>query len=436
MKRRAKEILALSLAGILAFAGCGGAGGDQKSESSDSGTKEAVEGAKEDSGSEEKSEDGKTVLNFYYWDESQKDGMDELIKMFEESQDKVVVEATIVPWGEYWTKLQTALPTGTGPDVFWMNMYAADYINADLLLDISEAGIDVSKFPAAVTEMYERDGKLYGVPKDYDGMAIYYNKAIFDEMGVGYPEAGWTWEDLRETAKALTNDTHYGFVSRSDGNVGYQNFVFENGGFFMDENRMPLVNGNEVTEALQFMHDLMYKDKVSPTGAEQLEFQPEDMFISGQVAMISGGSWSIGKFVDALGADCQLAELPVQKCQGATTHGLAYSVSANTSKKDAALEFVKFAATKEAQEATAKAAIPAYEGASEVWKTLYPEQDVEILLDSVDYASPNPYYAKNHTETAQIFTDTISAIWADENADIQAMLDEAQEKMTETANKE
>ena len=73
---------------------------------------------------------------------------------------------------------------------------------------------------------------------------------------------------------------------------------------------------------------------------------------------------------------------------------------------------------------------------AEQWLELYPDQDVQILLDSVAYASPNPYYAKNHSETAQIFTDTISAMWVDENADIQAMLDEAQEKMLETVNKE
>ena len=100
------------------------------------------------------------------------------------------------------------------------------------------------------------------------------------------------------------------------------------------------------------------------------------------------------------------------------------------------MKFVEFAATKEAQEATAQAAIPAYEGAAETWKELYPDQDVQILLDSVNYASPNPHYASNHSETAQVFTDTISAIWVDENADIQAMLDEAQSKMTEAANKE
>jgi multiple sugar transport system substrate-binding protein len=382
----------------------------------------------------------KTVINFYYWDEGQKEGMDEMIALFEESQDDVVVEPTIVPWGEYWTKLQTALPTGTGPDVFWMNLYASDYIDSGLLLDLTdgleESGFDESKYPEAVLEMYEKDGKIYGVPKDYDGMAIYYNKAIFDEMGVDYPEAGWTWDDLLETAQALTNESHYGIVSRPDANSGYQNFVFENGGSFVDENQMPLVNGTEVTEALQFMHDLMYVYNVSPTGSEQLEFSPTDMFISGQAAMITDGSWALSQYVGALGADCQIAELPVKVCQGATTHGLAYCVSANTSNQEAALKFVEFAATKEAQEATAKGAIPAYEGTSETWKELYPDQDVQILLDSVAYASPNPYYANNYSETAQILTDTIATMWVEEDADIQAMLDEAQEKMTETANKE
>ena len=255
-------------------------------------------------------------------------------------------------------------------------------------------------------------------------------------MGVEYPTADWTWDDLLEKAQALTNESHYGFIARPDGNSGYQNFIYENGGSLVDADGMPTVNGKEVTEALQFEHDLMYEYKVAPTGTELLEFAPDDMFISGQAAMITSGSWSIQTYVEALGSDCQIAELPMKVKKGATTHGLAYSVAANSSNKEAAIKFVEFAATKEAQEVTAKAAIPAYEGTSEQWLELYPDQDVQILLDSVAYASPNPYYAKNHSETAQIFTDTISAMWVDENADIQAMLDEAQEKMLETVNKE
>lgn len=436
-KKNVKQLLALTMIGTMIFAGCGGSDSASKSDTSEKQESSTEEGSAEES---KKDTGEKTVLNFYYWDEGQKDGMDQMIALFEESQDEITVESTIIPWGEYWTKLQTSLPTGTGPDVFWMNMNAPDYINANLLLDLTDglnaSGFDESKYPAAVLEMYKKDGKIYGVPKDYDGMAIYYNKSIFDEMNVPYPEEGWTWDDLLETAKALTNENHYGFVSSSASNVGYQNFVFQNDGSFIDENGMPAVNGKEVTEALQFMHDMMYVEHVSPDGNEQLEFGGDDMFISGQVAMHIQGSWMVGTFVDALGEDCQIAALPSNKCQGATTHGLAYSVAANSSKKEAAQKFVEFAATKEAQEVTAKGAIPAYEGASEVWKTLYPDQDVQILLDSVAYASPNPYYVNNYAETAQILTDTIAVIWTDENADIQALLDEAQAKMTETANKE
>lgn len=430
MKRTFARLAALALAGALLTAGCS-APAESTSSQAQGGDTASTASQAQDGGAQ-------TIINFYYWDEAQKAGMDDLIALFEESQDNIKVEPTIVPWNEYWTKLQTALPTGTGPDVFWMNMNVNDYITPGLLLDltdrIEEAGIDMSKFPEAVTDYYVADDRIYGIPKDYDGTGLYYNKAIFDEMGVEYPQPDWTWEDLLETAKALTNETHYGIVVNPDGNSGYQNYVFQNGGSFLDEDRMPTVNAPEVVEAIQFLHDMMYVYKVSPTGAEQLEFGYSDMFISGQTAMITDGSWNVSKYAEAMGADFQIAELPQNVKKGATTHGLAYVIAANSSNVDAAWEFVKFAATKEAQEATAKAAIPAYEGAAEVWKTLYPDQDVQILLDSVSYASQNPLYANNSSEAAQVFTDTISTIWQDENADIQALLDEAEAKMLEIVN--
>ena len=252
MRKIIKKLLAATITGSILLSGCGTESNGNISESKESTpAQETVQAEKQEE--KAKGGNGKTIVNFYYWDEAQKEGMDELINMFEASQDNIIVEPTIVPWGEYWTKLQTALPTGTGPDVFWMNIGAPDYIEPGLLLDmterIQEAGIDMSKFPEAVTGMYEQDGKIYGIPKDYDGMAVYYNKSIFDEMGVEYPKEGWTWDDLLATAQALTNDTHYGIVANPDSNTGYQNYVYQNGGFMMDENKMPTVNAKPVVEA-------------------------------------------------------------------------------------------------------------------------------------------------------------------------------------------
>lgn len=60
-------------------------------------------------------------INFYYWDADQTNEVNKVIELFNEQNPDVEVVATQIPSGEYWTKLQTSLPTGTGPDVFWMN---------------------------------------------------------------------------------------------------------------------------------------------------------------------------------------------------------------------------------------------------------------------------------------------------------------------------
>lgn len=122
-KKKVAKLLALAMAGMMTLSGCGGTGGTDSNTDSDS-QPETGSAANTDSettsdeadSAEQTASGEKTVINFYYWDENQKGGMDELISLFEASQDEVVVESTIVPWGEYWTKLQTALPTGTGPD--------------------------------------------------------------------------------------------------------------------------------------------------------------------------------------------------------------------------------------------------------------------------------------------------------------------------------
>lgn len=441
MKKKMISVVVCSVAAAAILAGCGSSSGSSSSLASQS---EAADGDTADENSAEADDTASngtgngTVINFYYWDDAQTSGVNALIDGFEKTQDTIKVQATLVPWNEYWTKLQTALPTGTGPDVFWMNLYSKQYIDAGLLMDltdkISEDGMDMDKYPASVTAYYTDNGKYYGIPKDYDGTAIFYNKAIFDEMGVAYPKADWTWEEFRETAKALTNSDHYGFVCNPDGNSGYQNFIYQNGGKLVDDEGNPTVNTKEVVGALQFEHDLMYEDHISPTGTEQLEMGYSDMFVGGKTAMVSDGSWDLGKYVEALGDNCQIAELPTGVRKGATTHGLAYCIAENSSNKEAAWEFVRYAGSEEGESLTASGAIPAYEGCDKAWLDLYPNQDVQILLDSVTYASPNPMYKSNMTEVGQVLTDTIANIWQTEDIDIQSEMENCEQSMIETMN--
>ncbi len=48
-------------------------------------------------------------------------------------------------------------------------------------------------------------GDMYGLPSDAQSQIIAYNKKMFDDAGVAYPTDDWTWDDLVEMGKKITN---------------------------------------------------------------------------------------------------------------------------------------------------------------------------------------------------------------------------------------
>lgn len=423
----------VSIAAVLAMmagtlAGCGGKAQSAAETTAAAKAAEAASVAAADPASESKASG---TIDFYYWDSSQTDGVNAVIELFKEKNPDITVIATQIPSSEYWTKLQTALPTGTGPDVFWMNINCSDYVEAGLLYDmtqrIEEEGIDMSMYPEFVTNLYSYDGHHYGIPKDYDGIGLFYNKEIFDEMGVEYPTDAMSWEELLELAKKVTTDEHYGFIANTSGNSCYQNFIYSNGGRISSaDGKGCEINEAPVVEALQYLHDMMYVHKVAPTYAELQEMKANSMFSVGKAAMITAGSWSISTFIDALGDNVGVCTMPVAKVPAITANGLGYSISSKTDNLEASWEFVKFLATEEAQAATASGAIPAYKGCDKIWADQYAQYDAEKLLGGIYYEGSlgNPVWYGKRVEGMEVVTTAITNIYADENADIQAILDQ------------
>ena len=59
-------------------------------------------------------------------------------------------------------------------------------------------------YASSILQFWNYNGKQYGLPNDINGTAIYYNKKLFDEANLPYPEAGWTYDDMKELAQKLT----------------------------------------------------------------------------------------------------------------------------------------------------------------------------------------------------------------------------------------
>ena len=93
-------------------------------------------GAKEESSSSSK----KTEITYAIWDQIQQPGMKELADEFMKENKNINVKVQVIPWDQYWTKLEASANGQTLPDVFWMHGSEADrYMKAGTLLDISDS---------------------------------------------------------------------------------------------------------------------------------------------------------------------------------------------------------------------------------------------------------------------------------------------------------
>ena len=91
-------------------------------------------------------------------------------------------------------------------------------LTADLAPFIeSDNDFDPDDFYADVIEKSRINGEIRVLPTTLQFSWIYYDKKLFDEAGVAYPEPGWSWDDFLATARALTirdggEVTQWGFV--------------------------------------------------------------------------------------------------------------------------------------------------------------------------------------------------------------------------------
>ncbi len=165
-----KRYLAVLTAGVMgaSLTACQGSAGGADSQNSDSNT-----------------------LTVSIWDNNQLPGLTEIMGDFTEKTG-IGVEIQVVPWDQYWTLLEAGAQGGTLPDVFWMHSnYSQKFMSNDMLLDLTDR------------------------VADSDTIGLWYNKTMFDEAGLDYPDESWTWETLADAARKLTKEdgSQYGFSS-------------------------------------------------------------------------------------------------------------------------------------------------------------------------------------------------------------------------------
>ena len=391
------------------------------------------------------SSDGKTHLSFQIWDTNQRAGMQAMCDAYTAQHPDVVIDVQVVSWNEYWTKLEAAAESNTMPDIFWMHtnqlLYYADFgMLADVtdLYDDVESGYYQNHFSdISLGNVSGSNGRYYGVPKDKDNGVLVYNKEMFDAAGVSYPDENWTWDDLVNASQKIYDATgNYGYLAYLDDQLGYWSYVYQNGGYILTADKTAAgFNQPGGKEAMEFY-----------IGLQQEEWCPDQNFFtqngagstfwSQRGAMFMEGSWSLLSAMEdypELHGKWDIAMLPKapnpvstpesldQDGRACMSNGLCYSTAARGKNREIALDVIKYFGTEEAQliQGNSGAAIPAYLGAEESWRTAFEQFDyminVDCIFEQFDYAIQVPYNSASPRWKSQVL-DVLNQVYAGNQA--------------------
>lgn len=258
------------------------------------------------------------------------------------------ITVTFVPSTDHVVTMQTSFASGTYPEVFYIDSSKLpDWATAGVVA-IGDENIEAQDgFYAPLLDVFTFEGDLYCPPKDFSTMALQYNKDLFDAAGLEYPNAEWTWEDLRAAAEALT-DTEAGVIGLvTPPNLErWMPFMYQNGGAIFDENGEFVFDSDAVREALEYYIGFSTDGFGGQPSAVDAGWGGE-AFGTGRAAMAMEGNWVIQFLLDNYpDLNWGVAELPAgpsgEKATMAFT--VCYGVAGNAegAKADAAWALVNF----------------------------------------------------------------------------------------------
>jgi len=223
---------------------------------------------------------------------------------------KYEVSMELLPWDQYWPKVDLAYASKEPIDVYFWDVQAYGHYKQGLVKNV-QADLDAvadfanpDLYPQEQMSVWKFDGaNMFAVPENFQSMALFYNKDLFDAAGVAYPDANTTWDDILVIAEKLKKVegeevTQWGFdVGDLAVWWGSVSLAWAQGGGYFDKVVEPTkftFSSPEAQNALKWIQDVMYVSKLAPDSeTRSVVGQETGIFGSGKVAMYPGGTWMI-----------------------------------------------------------------------------------------------------------------------------------------------
>lgn len=352
---KSKKIVRNLMAGALSLfvlAGCGN--------NDNTTTGSSMEGSGMEDTSTEVSEDKDIVTNLdgetkiVFWHAmggGQGEALEKLVKEFEDENPNIKID--LQNQGNYGDLSQKLTATMQSPDDLptitqaygdWM----VPFMEADLVTDLKPyieneelAFEDYEDILPGLREETMQDGKITSLPFNKSTEVIWYNKTLFDELGLEVPT---TFDELEEVSKKIYEEKKIpgvGFDSLSNFYATY----LKDKGIEMDSNLD--VTSEESKEAINYYLDGIKGDYFRIAGTDQYMSGP---FANEQVGAYIGSNAGEVYIEDGVDGKFEYEAAPYPAGQSIQQGTNIYMFeNASPEQKTAAFEFLKFLTSKEGQ---------------------------------------------------------------------------------------
>ena len=279
---------------------------------------------------------------------------EEMAKDFERAYPNVTVNIQGFVYESIPGKVRAAVQVGNPPDL--VQAHVAAMAAQDLAEPVdnlwAEWGAEGNFLPQAIDEVTWNKVK-YGVPLDIYTLVLIYNKDHFDEAGLLYPDAGYTWMQFAEDAAALTrpDGSRYGLgftvepwyvfawlaeaggdLVRGDSFLGY---------------RFTLDDANNI-EGLRFLTSMAQNGYGPlPTSRPRDYEDPRKLFLNDQISMFFGTPGDIHRIrTQSPDFPMGVTELPQTPAGAGAASALGTTglfIPRGSRNRQVAFEFIKWA---------------------------------------------------------------------------------------------
>ncbi|MDE0562472.1 MULTISPECIES: ABC transporter substrate-binding protein [unclassified Exiguobacterium] len=361
---------------------------------------------------------------------------DELLAAFTE-ETGIKVKKKV--YNDYQTQLQTDLVGGTAPDVFYVDAFLAPELSKQGVLEpldqyIEQAEKDLGDFYEPAINAFKSDDQLFGLPKDYSTLGLYYNKKLIEDAGFTADDIPTEMGQLPEFLGELQEKLPSGVTPAiTTSELARHMFVLQSGGTdIVDENGMAVLSQQDQIEALQPLVDA-YQDKLVQRPADLGQGWAGDSFGAEKAAIMIEGNWAISHIEQNFpNVEMGTKEVPtIDGNSGSMMFTVSYSLNSDSEEKAAGWEFINYATSKDGMKIWSEGAgvLPSLKSIAEELNL----QDDELKA---------PFVAAGAYATPWQKGDSLSIIAREYNNLLPAALkgdmtlEEAMKKAEETANKD